>query len=850
MQSTPITPEDIVIEAGTVYIEGLKPLEPYTPPETITLETVTFEPTTEDETKEIALEAELNAKEKELEAFLKTFRDKELEHLETIKNLSAASESDKIAYFSSDSFALVTISRNNENLGDGTELETLYNDVNTAVPTIFTEFETLYGIMTRLFETYDLYKEFEDEVYKAYYMKGVNPRPTVDMDKWKLQLVSFQFDGNTSTTWDEETNGPFIFEDLRKLYQDQYRHGMGKLETQITATMAAIDEVQRLREKELAKYVELVSENNIDRKNYLNEQKTKLDLILGDAVTKAESLKTDLNNESLSREVRINKGEQLYSINVLYQALKAIKVILDDWTTKIDDNAADVADWNPILLSAARHPFNELRLWVSIIENLAKKVSIEITMPGYEIEFQMDDVIYGMQRTELDVFNSSMLLNTIRTKENRDKCFGAQFEVIAGVTCAMLAGNASSYFTLAPAPSGREGGVGSGRILNEENGGETPAETPAEEASIFHEQAPTAIPMKSDAKLNIVYNCFPQLYSQCKVINTLGDLNMIRHLIPEASLQDKVDICTQKEKISECFLDWSKCQQAFQDEIFNKLFSPFVNKLNNLNTDDYETDVDKTKGFLDSQLLLLGVDINSARKQIVADMENHLNQSEPFRFKMNNGKYQITALNAAAFLRNLEDTEKINYFMGEEYLDADLKTPPPADSGRILATQGFKLKKIANSERILKSSETTTSNFKESLRNHDLFVNNLNFEVESKATHHARILNADPAPAYLSLAYEINDTTGLDLRVWARESGLNYANLESKMTGLPNIPEPVAVSINNPGGDSNTGGDDNAGNTANGDGATGDGTTSDKSVVKFSVSWVSLMIAYCIFGFK
>jgi hypothetical protein len=838
LETTVLTPEDIVIEASEIAIEGELALEPYTPPDTITLETVTFEPTKDDETEEIAMEAALKLKEKELSDFVSAFRDKEHEEIIKIKNKNSATEAEKLAMFTTSNFALLDISRDNENLV-GNTLPTLKTETDALIPNIFVEFETLYDLVSRLFETYDLYEEFELEVYKAYYMQGLTVRPTVDLDKWKLQLVSFKFDGNTADVWSAE-NEPFLFENLRKHYQDEYRYGMGKVEKQVTTTMEAIDNALKAREKELAKYVELVTENNIDRKTYFNENKTKLDLLLGDAVTKANELKVDLNNENETRENRINKGEQLYSINVLYQAMKAIKVIFDDWTTKIDDNAADVADWYPILLSSARHPFNEMRLWVTMVENVTKKVSIDITMAGYEQEFQIDDVIYGMQRTELDVFNSSMLLNTIRTKENRDKCFGAQFEVIAGVTCALLAGNGSSYFTLKAAPAPPE------RLLE----GDTPpaeGDTPVEEPSIFHEQEPEKIPLKSDAKKNIVYNCFPQLYSQCKVINTLGDLNMIRHLVPEAALQDKVDICSQKDKISECFLDWSKCEQAFKDEVFDKLFSPFENKLNNLNTDDYETDVDKTKGFLDSQLLLLGVDINADRKQIIADMENHLNQSEPFRFKLFNGTYTITALNAAAFLRNLEDTEKINYFMGEEYLDADLKTPPPAedaggDAGRRLLESVHPSKRVSSSERQLQEAPVElyegslegvdgVNGLSETVRvfsNHVPGVNNVGFGSE-------RILNEEVVtpPAYLSLQYELNEEAGLDLRVWARDSGLNFANLESSIVGLPNIPEPATVSINNPnGGGSGDGGSD-GGDTGNGtDTGTGGGTdgTNDKSV--------------------
>ena len=577
------------------------------------------------------------------------------------------------------------------------------------------------------------------------------------------------------------------------------------MDTAIATAMTTIQDVQKLREKEITKYQEIATSNNIERKSYFDTEKTRLGVLMTSCVDKAETLRTDLLNENLSRETRIDKGEQLYSLNVIYQTLKAIQVIFNDWETKINDNARDVDDWLPILLSAARHPFNNQRLWIAMMENLALEISIDITKAGYESGNHMDDVIYGMMRTELDVFNSSMLLNTIRTKENRNKCFSAQFETIAGMTCALLAGNGSSYFTLAPAPPADPGRIlftplfNTDPATNTDTNTDTTTETPA---PIFHEQDPIAIPMKSNAAHNIVYNCFPQLYSECKVINTLGDLNMIRHLVPEASLQDKVDICSQKDKIAECFLDWSKCDQTFKEEFFAKLFSPFSNKLNNLNTDDYETDIDKTKGFLDSQLLLLGVNLKEERKVIIADMENHLNQAEPFTFKMDNGSYKVTALDAAAFLRNLEDTEKIAYFMDQEYLDEDLKAQEqPA--------------------RILNSVIVTTK--RQITHEQESFFRRLEAMTVSNSFKTKRVLETETAEnpkAYLTLAYDVDDEAGLDLRIWALDSGLNVANLEDSMTTLPNIPEPVSVSISNPGG-----GDDNGGNGDGGDNGTGgDGT--------------------------
>jgi hypothetical protein len=274
-------------------------------------------------------------------------------------------------------------------------------------------------------------------------------------------------------------------------------------------------------------------------------------------------------------------------------------------------------------------------------------------------------------------------------------------------------------------------------------------------------------------------------------------------------LQDKVDICSQKDKIAECFLDWTKCEQAFKDEIFAKLFSPFTNKLNNLNTDDYETDIDKTKGFLDSQLLLLGVNLKEERKVIIADMENHLNNSEPFTFEMDNGKYKVTALNAAAFLRNLEDTEKIAYFMGQEYLDEDLKVQP-ADPARVL----------------------TATQKRQITHEQESFFRNLEKTYSKSYIPERRLEEVAPA-AYLGMAYEINEDAGLDLRIWAQDSGLNVANLEESMTTLPNIPEPVVVSISNPGGDTSGGGDSggNGGNNGAGDGnVTGTGNDDKISV--------------------
>ena len=325
--------------------------------------------------------------------------------------------------------------------------------------------------------------------------------------------------------------------------------------------------------------------------------------------------------------------------------------------------------------------------------------------------------------------------------------------------------------------------------------------------------------MKANAKVNIVYNCFPQVYSQCKVINTLGDLNMIRHLVPEASLQDKVDICSQKDKISECFLDWSKCEQSFKDEMFSKLFSPFTNKLNNLNTDDYETDIDKTKGFLDSQLLILGIKIKDERKVIIADMENHLNQTEPFTFKTDNGKYKVTALDGAAFLRNLEDTEKIAYFKDQEYLDPDLKAQEES-SGRML--------RAVPRRRYSPRSAPSPPPEARILETEGLERTVMGRQLEEEAT-----------PAYLGLSYEINEETGLDLRVWAQDSGLNVANLEDSMVTLPNIPDPVTVSISDPGGgdggtdgSQDNGGDTNANNTG----------TTDTNQSAGSLNWLATVL--------
>ena len=181
LETTTLTAEDIQIESGNVVIEGEKELEAYTPPDTITLETVTFEPTKDDEVAEIALETELNTKETELEAFISDFRAKEMEEFQVLKTNVNLTTEQKIEKFESPSFALLDKSRANVNLG--TDLTTLRNEVNAEIPKIYDEMKKVVDLLDRLILTYNSYKEFETEVYQAYYQKNLSSRPTVDTDK-------------------------------------------------------------------------------------------------------------------------------------------------------------------------------------------------------------------------------------------------------------------------------------------------------------------------------------------------------------------------------------------------------------------------------------------------------------------------------------------------------------------------------------------------------------------------------------------------------------------------------------------------------------------------------------------
>ena len=361
-------------------------------------------------------------------------------------------------------------------------------------------------------------------------------------------------------------------------------------------------------------------------------------------------------------------------------------------------------------------------------------------------------------------------------------------------------------------------------------------------------------------KDEILYYCFPQLYAQCKVINTLADLNMIRHTVPEAALADKRDICAKKEEISACFLDWTKCKTTFLDEVFAKLFSPYKNLFNNLNLDNYETDVDKTKGFLDFQKILLGVDINATRLTFMKTIEDDLKTFEDHKFRKDSTAFHADLMVQNNLLNGLIDSEKLAFYKDESYVHTDLKAPvaPPRvqrernllrgsgdesqeenTSGvqaipniqienRVLVSVGPRVimslevnqdMTLSNAERVLASEgPIMIAKGPNSNMNNSYFRN-----LEQRADHvdsfddtfdSNRSLEATPL-VVTPLQYLI-DETALDMKVIASESGVNVISLEASLTALPTMGEVLNISITDPSG--------SGGDSSGTDGGSGDGT--------------------------
>ena len=358
-------------------------------------------------------------------------------------------------------------------------------------------------------------------------------------------------------------------------------------------------------------------------------------------------------------------------------------------------------------------------------------------------------------------------------------------------------------------------------------------------------------------KDEILYYAFPQLYAQCKVINTLGDLNMIRHIVPEAALEDKRTICGKQEEIDACFLDWSKCQKTFLDEVFTKMFRPYDNLINNLNMDNYETDVDKTKGFLDFQKLLLGVDINSTRLTFMKTIEDDLKKFEDHKFRKDSTAFHVDLMKENSLLKGLIDSEKLAFYKDESYIHTDLKPAPPAPSR--VANSGFfgesesGVQIIPNVEpenRVLEDNALSMDSQKRP-RILSGTAPIASIKPQSIVTALGRVLNTEssltlsslltasfpkqprilttstPAPTVKVLEYEIAENV-LDMKVISAESGINVKSLESSMSTLPAMGDVLGISISDPSGTGGGGGSgDNSGNNGTGDG--GNNNTGDKS---------------------
>ena len=388
--------------------------------------------------------------------------------------------------------------------------------------------------------------------------------------------------------------------------------------------------------------------------------------------------------------------------------------------------------------------------------------------------------------------------------------------------------------------------------------------------------------MKMNMKDEILYYCFPQLYAQCKVINTLADLNMIRHTVPEAALADKRDICAKKEEISACFLDWSKCKTSFLDEVFAKLFRPYKNLFNNLNLDNYETDVDKTKGFLDFQKILLGVDINATRLTFMKTIEDDLKTFEDHKFRKDSIAFHVDLMVQNNLLSGLIDSEKLAFYKEESYVHTDLKAPVVVSErvqrernllrgsggesqevntsgvqaipniqieNRVLVSVGPRVimtldvnqnMTLSSVERILGSNAPivitrgTNSNINNS------YFRNLEQSLETVDSFDDtfdsnRNLEETPAPLVVTPLQYLIDETALDLKVIATDSGVNVISLETSLTALPAMGEVLAISITDPSG-SGSGDDGGSGSGDGGDGSSGTDTngtgTASESVWK------------------
>lgn len=442
----------IVINAIEGIVEGEKPLPSYTPPDSIELKTITFEDTQTDELSEIQQEKELRVEEKKLKAREDAFVEKEIEMLKKLAELQTTDPDDIESYFAGDYLTLMDKikSQNEEKFGELTAFRTATEGTFAAV---FTELKKTHDLFERLKLTYNHYKSFESNIYDYYYDPTVTQKPTLKDADWKALYVQFTFDNtDTSKTYDDSV--PFVYEDLRKLLQDQFRLGRTKFEEALQKVFDNLEIAENTRMKEMEKYYELSRANKIKRELYVNSNESLLDASIDEAKKKIINLRADVNNEDLAggTTARIAKGEQMFSLDMLYRVMIKIKALITAWKVKIADNT-DVDLWSPVMTKAAKRSFNVFRLQLAWMENSVAQLMIDITKPGYEMEYQSDFLIYNLQRTELNLINANMNMNIIRIKENRDKFFESQFKVIAGTTCAMIAGNAETYFTLETPPA-------------------------------------------------------------------------------------------------------------------------------------------------------------------------------------------------------------------------------------------------------------------------------------------------------------------------------------------------------------------------------------------------------------
>ena len=449
--TTTTTTSAILIEAITAVVEGEKELPAYTPPDSIKLETISFEDTKSDELSEIQMESDMRAEEIKLKAREEGFVAKEIEMLLALSNYQTTNVSDIPKYFDGDYLILMdTIkTQNAEKFG---ELDALRVSTAATFNAVFTEFKKAHVLFARLNVTFNHYKAFENNIYQYYYDPTVTIKPPLKDADWKALFVQFTFDADDSSkTYDEAV--PFIYEDLRKLLQDQFRLGRTKFEEALKLAFSTLAIAENTRITEIEKYYTLSRANKIKRELYVNSNEVIIKASILTAATKIVALRTDVNNESLAggTTARIAKGEEMFSLDMLYRVMKKIETLLAAWKVQLAADT-DVDLWSPVMTAAAKRSFNGFRLKMAWMENSVAQLMLDITKPGYETGYQSDTLIYKMQRTELDLINANMLMNVIRIKDNRDKCFQAQYKVIAGITCTLLAGNGDTYFKLEDPP--------------------------------------------------------------------------------------------------------------------------------------------------------------------------------------------------------------------------------------------------------------------------------------------------------------------------------------------------------------------------------------------------------------